>query len=403
MSTPARPRILCVDDDANVLEAIGRHLRREAHVFTALRGEQALRLIEGPEPFQVIVADCQMPGMNGIELLERCRASVPDTVRILLTGQADMEAAMAAVNAGSIFRFLWKPCPVTELRKALEAAVRQYQLVTSERVLLEETLRGCIRALTDILALASPAAFGRGMRVRAYVTEVADALAVGDRWLLEVTAMLSQIGSVTLPADTQDKHYHGKVLSAEEEDMVARVPAAAAQLLGRIPRLEPVQEILRYQEKNFDGSGLPVDDVIGEDIPWGARMLKIAVHYDVLEMQGLAPAVALETLRGRVGAYDSQLLEVFRQRRGEPRPRHAVREVSLAGLASGMVFAEDVWTLGGVFLIARGQAITPGLLLRLHNMAQRGSLQPLFRVALEAAPAEGTDAHQRAGAEEVVS
>ncbi|MEM7167288.1 MAG: HD domain-containing phosphohydrolase [Planctomycetota bacterium] len=377
-----KPRILCVDDDPNILEALGRHLRRHYSIATAIRAEAGLRMIDAQAPFEVVIADFEMPEMNGIAFLEQARRRAPDTIRILLTGQADMEAAMAAVNEGAIFRFLWKPCPVPELMKALGAAVRQHDLITSERVLLEQTLQGCIRTLTDVLALCNPAAFGRAMRVRRYVDELSARLPEDERWVLRVAAMLSQVGCVTLPSATAEKLYHGQPLTIEEQAMADHVPGAAAELLAKIPRMEEVREILRYQEKNFDGTGPPRDAVAGNDIPWGARILKIALHYDIVETQSLSEAVAIDTLLGREGMYDPEVLRDFRRRRGQPCRTRKVHEVALELLQPGMVFTEDIHTPGGVFLVARGQEATPGLIRRLRNMAPSCKLQTEFRVAV---------------------
>jgi hypothetical protein len=121
----------------------------------------------------VVVSDLQMPGMDGITLLSSLRKVSPDTVRVLLTGHADVDAAIAAVNEGNIFRFLRKPCPPGALLRALEASVEQYRLITAERVLLEQTLRGSLKTLTDILAFVNPVAFGRAIRSRKIVGEFA--------------------------------------------------------------------------------------------------------------------------------------------------------------------------------------------------------------------------------------
>ncbi len=90
------------------------------------------------------MSDMRMPGMDGATVLTRARAVQPDTVRVLLTGQADMEDAVAAVNDGNIFRFLIKPCPRPVLVRALTDAVDQHRMITAERVLLERTLRGSV-------------------------------------------------------------------------------------------------------------------------------------------------------------------------------------------------------------------------------------------------------------------
>src|SRR4029077_12934308 len=126
----------------------------------------------------------------------------PEVVRILLTGYADVDAATLAVNEGQIFRFLVKPCPSRQLLAAVDAAAEQHQLLTSQRVLLEQTLHGSIKSLTDLLALTSPLAFRRATRITQHVVAPSEKLVVPDRWQVEVAAMLPQLGLITLPAET---------------------------------------------------------------------------------------------------------------------------------------------------------------------------------------------------------
>src|SRR5918911_2964995 len=168
----ADKRVLCVDDEPNVLEGLRRTLGGHYRVRTAVGGAAGLEAIEREGPFAVVVSDLRMPEMDGVAFLSRVRQRSPDTVRVLLTGQADLDAAIAAVNEGHIFRFLSKPCAQPVLFQALAAAEEQYRLITAERVLLEQTLYGSIKALTDILALAVPSAFGRAVRAKAHLSEL---------------------------------------------------------------------------------------------------------------------------------------------------------------------------------------------------------------------------------------
>src|SRR5690349_3314098 len=144
-------KILLVDDEPNLLSALQRGLRRQFTVETACGGSAGLTILEKWQDFAVVVADMQMPEMNGVQFLAKVRESAPDIVRMMLTGNADQATAMEAVNQGNIFRFLNKPCTVDRLADALNAGVRQHQLITAERDLLENTLRGSIKVLTDIL------------------------------------------------------------------------------------------------------------------------------------------------------------------------------------------------------------------------------------------------------------
>ena len=372
MSAPARPRVLCVDDEPAVLEGLGLHLRRKYEMATARGGAEALaHLAEAGAP-DVVISDMRMPGMDGATLLTRVRDLYPDTTRMLLTGQADLASAIAAVNQGQIFRFLTKPCAPADLMAALAAAVEQRRLILGERLLLEQTLRGSIQALTELLALTHPAAFGRATRIKRSVSEMLAATAATDTWQIEVAAMLSQIGYASLPAELNEKVYFGHRLSPAEEAQVAKVPKVTEQLLGHIPRLEEVRAILAGAAR---AGGRDAGD--GSLVARGVAMLRIAIDFDLLEQQGSAAAVALATLRGRKDRYDEALLEAFASGRAESGPRQEVREVTVGGLAVGMVLAEDVLTTSGALLVARGYELSWSLLARLRDFRPGAVREPI--------------------------
>ena len=159
MSTASQPRVLCVDDEPRVLEGLESNLAWHYDVHTAPGGIEGMEIVRSNGPFAVVISDMQMPGMDGATFLGKVRAESPDTTRILLTGYSDIDAAAAAVNKGSIFRFLNKPCGPDVLLPAVEEAAEQYRLVRGEKDLLENTLSGSIRVLTDVLSLAAPFAF----------------------------------------------------------------------------------------------------------------------------------------------------------------------------------------------------------------------------------------------------
>ena len=378
MEGSVRPRVLCVDDEPNTLTALNRALRREYTVKTAPGGEEGLAALEQHGPFAVVISDMRMPGMNGAEFLKRARDQDPDSVRMLLTGYADVDSVMAAVNDGYIFRFITKPWEAETLLTAVANAAEQHRLITSEKVLLEQTLRGSVRALSDVLALASPEAFGRATRIQNRAVALAEKLELPGTWSIEVAAVLAQIGHVTLPPQTAAKLYHGEELGAVEQAMVRRLPGITLRVLSHIPRLEPVLEILTYQEKNFDGSGEPADKAAGKaagkDIPIGARILRIVQAFDDQEVRGQSPAKAVEILRSQEGFYDAELLETFAEQVAG-RERIKAVPLPLAELQEGMRAAEDVKTRSGLLLVSRGQEMSVGLLERLRNFAETAGVQ----------------------------
>jgi response regulator RpfG family c-di-GMP phosphodiesterase len=379
-----RPRILCVDDEPNILAGFQRNLRGSFEVAVATGGEAALDLIARERPFAVVVSDMRMPGMDGATFLARARAVTPDSVRVLLTGHADFDAALAAVNEGQIFRFLTKPCPHDLLVSTLDAAATQYRLVGAERELLELTLTGAIKTLSEILALSNPAAFGRASRVHRTVSALCDRLRLTDRWAIEVAAQLSQIGCIQLPAPVAEKLYFGQALSEAEQAQVKRVPTLAAQLLANIPRLEPVREILATQDRRFDGADDPAR-LTGQAPPLGACLLKLAVDLDTLETAGMNSAEALAVMQSRQGHYDARLFEALEEEVAS-RTSSTVVELTLAQMRPGMLLVEDVRNRAGVLLVARGYTVSQGLLMRLQNLAPTIK-EPIRVVVPTAAPA----------------
>jgi response regulator RpfG family c-di-GMP phosphodiesterase len=361
--------VLCVDDDPAIGGLLGRVLGPRFDVVTATSPAAALATIATTAPFAVVVSDYRMPGSDGVTLLGQIRELSPDTVRILLTGNGDLDVAMDAVNRGQVFRFLAKPCTPDILRSAVGAAVEQHRLVTAERVLLEQTLHGSVRALTDVIALTQPHAFGRATRVRRHATELAERAGIRDRWPIEIAAMLSQIGASALPAATLDRHYAGEPLSEAEQAALATLPATAERVIADIPRLEAVREILRFQDTHYEDSldRGSTTGFGGERIPIGSRILKIALDFDLLELRGLSSADALETMRHRAGWYDPKLLGEFATLRIGTTSGTAMEEMRLAQVRVGMVFATDVRADSGVLLIARGQEVGVSLIDRIRH------------------------------------
>ena len=380
MAELSKPRILFVDDEPALLAALGRNLRSEHfELATATSGAAAIQMLRHQGPFAVIVSDLRMPEMDGVQLLRTARKVSPDTVRVLFTGQPDMERAIAAINEGEVFRLITKPCPRVQMAVMLQSAIKQYQLITAERVLLEQTLRGSIKALTEILSLTNPLAFGRASRLRQSMSALVSALGIPVNWHLEVAAMLSQIGCVLLSPVTIEKVYAGEPLSETEEDTMGRLPEVVEDILGNIPRLEPVREILRYQNKHFDGTGFPADTVCGEVIPWGARALKVVLDLDALETEGYTESLAFDIMRGRKGWYDPEILGSLAELR-KSAAEAQVRELPVGLLQVGMVLAQDVRTSKGMLFIARGQEVTASLLVKLRNLSQNFLADELIRV-----------------------
>jgi response regulator RpfG family c-di-GMP phosphodiesterase len=363
MSSPNRAQILCVDDEARVVEGLALHLRKDFQVHTALSGDEGLKKLKEIGGAAVVVSDMRMPGMDGATFLKRVMRTYPDATRILLTGETGRDAAVLAVNEGQIFRFLTKPCPPEQLRAAIDAGVIQYRLLNAERLLMQETVIGCIQALTDVLAITNPVAFGRASRLKRVATQFAESMGAVGYWQLEAATMLSQIGYISLPIELVEKLYYGERLTPEEQTLAEGVPSVATKLLEHIPRLEPVLQILNAVHASDEELKKLGDGTIG----LAARILLLTMHHDTLVAQGNNSNVAVQTMRTKSARYGEQLIEKFATFIGAGSGTNEIREIPVRLIQPGMTIMEDLRTQMGTLLVPRGFEVSETFLERLKN------------------------------------
>ena len=363
MSRPELPRVLCVDDEARVVEGLVLHLRRDYQVFTANSGQEGLALLKQKGGAAVVISDMRMPQMDGATFLQHVLQFYPDASRILLTGEPGRDAAVSAVNKAQIFRFLTKPCPPDALKAAVEAGVIQHRLLNAERTILKETLNGCIKALVDVLALTNPVAFGRASRVKRQAMEFAAKLDCKEFWQLEAAAMLSQIGYLSLPAELVEKLYYGETLTPEEKLLASGAPDVVNSLLENVPRLEPVIQILVALHWTDEQIAKLGEGTIGT----GTRILGLVMEYDTLVTQGQTTNVAVQTLRSRVARFGDAMVEKFGIHVGAGSSTKELREMPLRVVQPGMIIMQDVRTHMGTLLVARGFEVTSVFLERARN------------------------------------
>ena len=364
-------KILFVDDEPAVLEGYRRLLHKDFQVDTAVGAGDGLAAIAATrdDPYSVVVSDIRMPEMNGVEFLSRVRIASPDTVRMALTGHADIQTAIDAVNEGSIFRFLTKPCDKIVLAKALTAGIVQYRLVVAEKELLEKTLSASIHVLTEVLSLVNPAAFSRATRIRRYVQHAAHKLQLEAAWRFEVAAMMSQLGCVTLDMDTIEAVYAGSRLSAEEQARFDAHPSVARDLLSNIPRLESIARMIAQQDSILPSKQTCIGESL-DAVALGAQLLKVTIAYDQLRNGGNSHHETLSRLRLRPEQFERTLVDALADLESE-QVRMAARTCRISDLECNMILQEDVRTEEGLLLVAKGQKITYPLLVRIRNFWQR--------------------------------
>jgi CheY-like chemotaxis protein len=302
-----KPRILCVDDEPNVLESLSDTLRKRFDVTTTTNGFEALRILK-EDPFEVVVSDMRMPMLNGARFLSLAREHAPDTVRLLLTGQSTLDDAVTAVNDGEVFRVMLKPCPGRELVATLDAAVTRHREHVGQREHDERSALGIAEAFMTLAAAIDPCAPERAARISANARELAEEI---DPTMslphLEPACRLMQLGLVGLEHEAvAELSRGGQRVPREHASQLERLPELARPFLRPVPALAPVDALLGAACEPFVAT---VPGVAGT--PLGARLLRIALDFEALECQGTPSHTSVRVMRERDRRYDHNLLDRF--------------------------------------------------------------------------------------------
>lgn len=411
---PSRERVLVVDDEPHVLSALRRALHKQGfEVLTAPDVPHALAVL-AIEPVDAIVSDMRMPGQTGAELLAKARQLAPDAVRILLTGYADMQATLEAVNEGEVFRFLTKPWEdallvqaireglhrralererdalreitarqneeLRELNESLERKVaeRTAQLQTAFEQLkdltqqLKTDFSSTVRLLSSLIEARTGITSGCPRAVAQLVRKVAPALPIEGDTLGDLTfaALLEDIGKVGLPDELLQQPF--EALPQDGRARLLRHPVTGEGLLMALPSLRGAGEVLRYLHENYDGSGGP-RGLSGSAIPLAARLLRVLTDYEhyrvgAIELTRLSDELALQRMRRWRGKrYDPDCVDALVEAlQGQGPVPQATALLSSAQLRAGMVLAQDLLSAAGVLLLAQGHAFDEDLVRRIR-------------------------------------
>ncbi len=363
-------KILLVDDEVNVLDAIQRQLRNRFDIKTAQSGDEALEILRTSGPFSIIVSDMRMPGMDGVQLLSRVKDMYPDMVRIMLTGNADQETAAEAVNAGQIFRFLNKPCSTATLATALALAARQYKLINTEKELLNDTLKGSMKVLSELLSQSNATIFGAGGRIKELVMHICNQDKCRHSWQYEIAGLMSQLGCISLPSDILHKLYAGIELSPEERKMYENHPEVGRRLFAHIPRMELVAGMVAMQlspMNDYEDEAISEEDAV---VCRGAQMLKVAIDYDLFSYQGMTHKEILHKMRIMPGVYNLEIVTALEGLKVKTE-QGALVNLKVKDIQTGMIAQEDVFANNGVLVIPKGQVVTWSILQGLDNFSKQ--------------------------------
>jgi len=375
-------KILLVDDDPNILNGYRRTLRKYFKLRTALGSEIGLKTLKEEATFAVVISDMKMPGMDGIQFLNAVQKENPETVRIMLTGHADLNTAMEAINRGQIFRFLTKPCTPESMALVIEAGIRQYRLIRAEKDLLDKTLNKSIKVLTEVLGMVNPTAFGRAQRIRRYIMQLAQILNLQDSWIFEMSAMLSQIGFVALPPSILDKIYVMEDLTEEEMELFKEYPRIGADLVREIPKLEQVAQIIEKQL--WDYSAFKMEDELSYDdkiVTLGAQMLRAIISFDERISRGLNTDGALAIMERKTEKFNPQIVKLLSRIKTD-QDFKAVKKVTVENLKPGMITVEEIRSSSGLLLVPKYQEVTNLVRERLLRHKRESGVKEPIPVAL---------------------
>jgi hypothetical protein len=317
--------------------------------------------------------------MDGAQFLAQVRERSPNTVRMILSGQADLQSTIAAVNEGHIYRFLCKPLASAKLLSAIEDGLEQNRLIIAEKVLLEQTVSGVVKMLIELLGMVSPWASNRAARLQRYVLELAAVLDLPPRWQWGLAAYVSQIGCVALPKEILAKEEAGQVLRQDEARLFDSHAEIAGKLLASIPRLEDVAAIVPAQFGPLippEESVQPADwDMVGA----GRILLRAAYEFDRAIVRGANREAAIDSLRASNPQLPAPVLTALSALRVAGK-QFVVRPTRVLDLRPGMILDEDLVSMKGIRLVSTGVEVTRTLIVKLTSIAEGIGVMEPFRV-----------------------
>lgn len=422
----AQAQILFVDDERPILNSLNRLFRPTGHkIHLANSGEEALALLER-EHIDVVVSDMRMPGMDGAKLLSAVAQQWPATVRMLLTGYADLTSAIEAINQGAIARYLTKPwddadivmcieqalqtqrlqeeknrlesltasqnealCALNDsLEQKVEERTREIELARQELTQAHDTLHSGYAATIEVFSRMVQARSGLSSRA----SVAADARAIGQKMELEETAcealynaaLLCDIGKLSLSDDSVQTPYVRLGASAQRE--YQRHPVLAEATLLSLDPLTEAADIIRHHCERIDGTGFP-DKKTGEEIPLASRILAVAKAYADLQdgrilAEQLTAGEARKYLKSESGKrYDGHVVALFLTWLDSPKrvvSEVAERKSSIDTMNPGDRLSRDLCDPNGVLVIAKGSVMSESLLAKLKRL--QGSFAEEFSV-----------------------
>jgi response regulator RpfG family c-di-GMP phosphodiesterase len=429
-TTPAT--ILCVDDEANILSSLRRLLRPTGHrILTAESGAAGLALL-ATESVDLVISDMRMPEMDGAHFLEQVRERWPRTMRVLLTGYADMASTVNAINRGQIYRYISKPWNDAELPLVIKEALERQSLLAEnarlqaltleqnaqlrelneglERKVTERTgelnqvnsflnlanqqlkkkFLVSIKTFTGLIELRGGVMAGHSRRVGELARRLAEECGLDERAQHDVflAGLLHDIGKIGMSDSVLARPV--STLNGSQMAEYCRHAVDGETALMPLEELRDAARLIRSHHEHFNGHGFP-DSLRGEEIPLGSRILAVVNDYDGFQIGTLAekkmtPDQARGLLQQLAGKrYDPQVVEVFvrlleQERLGQP----SEKLVPTYQLTPGMILARDFLGDNGALLLAADIQLTPLIIAQIQTMATRRNQALVLPIRVDA-------------------
>jgi len=401
--------ILFVDDEASILSTLKRVFRPAGYlIFTAESGAQGLEILRR-EAIDLVISDMRMPEMSGVQFLEKVHERWPDTVRILLTGYAEIGATIDAINKGQIYRYVSKPWEDSDIKMTVKQALHQ-KLLEREKLRLEELTHKqneelkylnanleekvsarteevrqtmvfleaaheklkksfitSVRVFSNLIEMRNPSKVGHSRRVAELARTLAHRMGMSNAEAQDtfVAGLLLDIGKIGLPDRLVDRPLQS--LNTEERNEVLKAPVKGEMALMALEQLHGAAKLIRSHRERFDGTGYP-DHLSGLSIPLGARILALAEDYDTTLMgtsfvKPLKQMDALLLIRDGAGKrYDATVVDVFLKEMGMARKAtlSTVTELALrtGQVIPGMIISRELITHTGDMLLSKEHVLT---------------------------------------------
>jgi response regulator RpfG family c-di-GMP phosphodiesterase len=412
--------LLFVDDEANILSSLKRLFRSQGYrIFTAEGGAAGLQVFE-QNAIDLVISDMRMPEMNGAQFLEQVRAKWPDTIRILLTGYADVGSTIAAINKGEIYRYIAKPWDENDItltvkhaleRKNLEQEKQRLEALTlkqneelkdlnanletkvrqrTEEVRqtmgflevahkqLKDSFLTSLKVFANLMELREGAMGGHSRRVADYARRLAQRMGMTESEVQDVmfAGLLHDIGKIGLPDRLLHKPFSS--LTTEERAEVIKHPATGQAALMALENMKEAARLIRSHHERFDGLGFP-DGLSGMAIPRGARILAVANDYDAVQTGSILNKQLTEMeareflLEGRGKRYDPKVADVFLEMLGGAgQSTYAGPEMKIpsSALRNGMALARDLVSPEGLLLLSKDYLLDESMIEQIRSFEQ---------------------------------